>query len=347
MTLRVLVAGLGAIGQRHVRNLRAELGDAVQISAFRTRGLNQVFTDTLQIEPGANLAEKYGLTVYTDLSAALADRPDAVFICTPSSGHLPLALAAAEAGCHLFIEKPLADTYEGVERLAALSEARGLVAVVGYQMRFHPLLLAARSLLAQGAIGQPVAVRAETGEYLPAWHAYEDYRQTYGARRDLGGGAVLSQIHELDYLLWLFGPAGRVFALGGHLSDLEIDVEDVASTLLECQANGRVLPVHLQQDYLQRPPSRTLQVVGNAGKLLIDFRALTLQAYGAAGQVVEQQSWPDFQRNDLFLQELRSFLAQMQGQPTPLVTVRADLRTLRVALAIRASLENRCAVEVE
>ncbi len=346
MTLKILVAGLGAIGQRHLRNLRTILGDTVQLSAFRRRGLNQVLSDTLQIEAGVTPAEKYGLTIFTDLSAALADRPDAVFICTPSSHHLPLALVAAEAGCHLFIEKPLADTYAGAEQLADLVDQRGLTAVVGYQMRFHPCLLAAQALLAQGGIGQPVAVRAEVGEYLPAWHTYENYRQTYGARRDLGGGAVLSQIHEIDYLLWLFGPARRVFSLGGHLSNLEIDVEDVASTLLECTAAGRVLPIHLQQDYLQRPPSRTLQVVGDEGKLLIDFRAVKLTVFDPTGQVAQQQTFADFQRNDLFLNELRSFLAQLQGQPTGLVTVRADLATLRTALAMRASIETRQAVDL-
>jgi predicted dehydrogenase len=132
--------------------------------------------------------------------------------------------------------------------------------------------------------------------------------------------------------------------VGGHLSHLDIDVEDVSSALLECAAAGRPLPVHLQQDYLQRPPSRTLQVVGDAGKLLVDLRALTVRVYDASGQVRHAHSFPEFQRNELFLTELRCFLTAMQGQPTPLVTVRADLATLRTALAIKTSLETRQSV---
>ena len=90
---------------------------------------------------------------------------------------------------------------------------------------------------------------------MPGWHPYEDYRALYAARADLGGGVVLSQIHEFDYLYALFGLPRRLFAIGGHLSHLEIDVEDVASTLMEFNVDGHILPVHLQQDYLQRPAS--------------------------------------------------------------------------------------------
>ena len=85
-----------------------------------------------------------------------------------------------------------------------------------------------------------MAVRIEVGEYLPGWHTYEDYRQMYASRADLGGGVILSQIHELDYLYWLFGLPKRVFALGGHLTRLEVDVEDIASILLECRSRPAV-----------------------------------------------------------------------------------------------------------
>ena len=271
--MKILVVGLGSVGQRHVRNLRTLLGSEVEIIAYRVRKQSPVLTAQLGVEGGRSIEETYNLQTCEQLDRALALKPRAVFVCNPSAQHLDVALAAARARCHLFVEKPLSDSYEGVEDLIRVVEQQGLVAMVGYQMRFHPALRLARSLLAERQIGPVLAVRAEIGEYLPAAHPYEDYRGTYAACADLGGGVVLSQSHELDYAYWLFGLPRRIFALGGHLSSLDIDVEDVASILMECVVDGRPVPVHVSQDFVQRPPRQTCHIVGDEGKILIDFRA--------------------------------------------------------------------------
>ena len=337
--MKVLIVGLGAIGQRHLRNLRTLLKDGVQISAYRTRGLTRVLTETLQVEASTGLHEKYAVQVYAQLDAALAARPDAVFVCNPTSQHLPVALAAARAGCAIFVEKPLSHDWEGVDELIDLVEEHRLVGMVGYQLRFHPALQAVQTLVRQGRIGRVLAVRAQVGEYLPAWHGYEDYRETYGARADLGGGALLSQIHEFDYLYWLFGLPRRVYTVGGHLSSLEIDVEDVASTLMECEVDGLSFPVHLQQDYLQRPPSRGLEIIGDAGKLTLDLRQLTLCVFDADGRA-EEQSFAGLPRNQLFLDELGHFLACLRAGASPVVSIRDGAQSLRMALAAKHSLSS-------
>jgi len=212
--MNVLVAGLGGIGQRHVRNLRHLFGAEVEIDAYRVRRQTPVLTSRFEVVADAQLDAHYGVRSFDDLDEALARRPTAVFVCNPSSLHVPVALAAAGAGCHLFIEKPLAASWEGVDALAELVDARGLVTLVGFQMRFHPCLRQLRDLLGQSRIGSVVSVQAEIGEYLPGWHPYEDHRQMYAARRDLGGGVVLAQIHELDYIYWLFGLRGECSRLG-------------------------------------------------------------------------------------------------------------------------------------
>jgi len=151
--MNVLLVGLGSIGQRHVRNLRHLLGAQVEISAFRTRKLPRVLTDGFGIEPGSDVEEKYAIRVFDDLDEALAQRPTIAFICNPSSLHLPAATAAARAGCHLFIEKPLSHSWDGVERFVDIVERSNLVALVGYQMRFHPCLQRLRALLQEKRIG--------------------------------------------------------------------------------------------------------------------------------------------------------------------------------------------------
>lgn len=343
--MRLLVVGLGGIGQRHVRNLRAVLGDTAEIHAVRARGLTHVLTDTLQIEAGAELEARYGIIREPDLETALSRKPQAVFVTNPSSLHVPVALAAAEAGCHVFIEKPLSHDLDGVTRLVETLERRRLVGFVGYQLRFHPCWRRVRSLLDAGAIGALLGVRFEVGEYLPAWHRYEDYRQMYAARRDLGGGVILSQIHELDLAYWLFGMPRKVFALGGHWSSLEIDVEDTASILLQCAHGGRPLPVHVHLDYVQRPPSRRCEIVGEAGKIFVDLHVPEVRVVDASGRA-EVHGVPDFKRNDLFVDELRHFLACVEGRATPAVSARDGARSLEIALAAHRSIATGAAVEL-
>jgi len=338
--MKVLMVGLGGIGQRHVRNLSALLGDQLELLAYRTRRFSTVLTDRLQVEPGADLESKYHIQTFTDLDAALAEGPQAAFICNPSSLHIPAALTAANAGCHLFIEKPLSHNLEGIPELISIVRQKNLVGYVGCQMRFHPCLRRAHDLLAQGALGQVLSVQAEVGEYLPGWHPFEDYRQMYASRRDLGGGVILSQIHELDYLYWFFGLPDRVFALGGHLSSLEVDVEDVASLLMRFTDGGMHIPVSLHADYIQRPPSRTCCIIGNNGKLVVDFVGLTVRRYDAEGKLAEETHPENFQRNQLFLDELSHFLACVRGEAKPLVSLEDGLQSLRMALAARESLES-------
>jgi predicted dehydrogenase len=344
--VKFLVAGLGGIGQRHVRNLRTLLGSDVEILAYRVRRDSPTLTDNLDVEPGEDLEQKYQLKVYADLDAALDQAPDAVLVCNPSSLHLHVALQAARAGCALFIEKPLSNSVEGIADLVDLVETQGTVGLVGYQMRSHPCLQRTQALLRAGAIGRVVAVRIEIGEYLPGWHRYEDYRQMYASRADLGGGVILSQIHELDYVYWLFGMPTRVFALGGHLTHLELDVEDTASILMECYVDDRAVPVHVHQDYIQRPPSRTCEVIGDAGKIIVDLREQTLTAFDNEGNVTESSSNPGFERNELFLDEMRHFLACLDGRESPRVTIRDGARSLMMALGAKQSIETRQVVDL-
>ena len=153
---------------------------------------------------------------------------------------------------------------------------------------------------------------SEVGEYLPDWHPWEDYRQSYASRKELGGGALLVQIHEMDYLYWLFGKPSRIYAVGGQLSSLEVDVEDTVSTLMDCAG----VPVHLQQDFVQRPSRRTLLIVGNEGKIFVDFNALSLQVHRGSGEIVENRVWQGFDRNQLSPGKAHPFLGMYRRQGT-------------------------------
>jgi predicted dehydrogenase len=322
--VRVLIAGLGAIGQRHARNLRA-IDPGIELLAYRRRRLPHVVTETLQRDDSRDVEEDFD-GIFADLGEALAARPDAVFVCTPSSRHLEVAQPAAEAGCHLFIEKPVSDTLEGMERLAATVAARNLVALVGCQWRFHPALRALHDRLGEGALGAPLRAAIEYREYLPDWHPYEDYRTSYAARADLGGGVVLTQIHDYDLAWWLLGPPRRVTASGGHVSDLDVDVEDTADAWLE----GAACPVHVTQTFAARPPRRVVSLVFESTTIEVDLL-----------RPIE-----GFTRNDMFVAEVRHFLDCVERGAAPAIPLADGIGVLEVALAVKQSMRTGQPVEI-
>lgn len=343
--MKILMVGLGGVGQRHARNIRTLLKDEASLIAYRVRGLSHVVTPTLQADAESNVEETLGIRAFGSLEDVLAERPDAAFICNPTAMHVPVATSCVEAGCDVFIEKPLSDSLDGIENLIQVANRNKRIVMVGYQLRFHPCLLKLRAVLESGRLGRLLSVRATVGEYLRNWHPYEDYRESYAAKAALGGGVVLTQIHELDYLYSLFGLPRTVYAIGGHWSHLEIDVEDTASMLMECSIDGRPLPVHLHQDYLQSPVSRRCEVIGDRGRAILDFPSLsvTVQQSGADPEVYD---YSGFERNQLFLGELTHFFACVEQRKPPIVSLQEGLQSLRIALAVRESMKTKRVVEL-
>ncbi|MCS6993450.1 MAG: Gfo/Idh/MocA family oxidoreductase [Anaerolineales bacterium] len=330
--MKILIAGLGSIGRRHFRNLIA-LGER-DLVLYRTRKA------TL---PDDELA---GYPVETDLAEALRrHRPQAVVVANPTSLHMEVAIPAAQAGCALLLEKPIAEDLHRVDELRRAAEANGHRILVGFQFRYHPTLRKARELLQAGALGQVLTVHAHWGEYLPNWHPWEDYRAGYAAREELGGGVIRTLTHPLDYLRYLLGEIETLQALHGHVSPLELQgVEDVAEIGLKF-ACGALGGLHL--NYFQRPPVHRLEVVGTNGTLRWDNAdgvLIHLHLPDAFGGIYAHPSPPvesryapppGFERNDLFLAQTRHFLEVAAGQASPLCTLEDGIRALELALAAR------------
>ncbi len=305
--LVLAVVSLGSIGRRHLRNLRA-LEPEARLIACRLRG-----AAPLPPEISA-LADE----VVTGLDAALSLRPDGAVVCSPASTHLEAGLALARAGAHLFMEKPLAVSAEGVRALLDECSRRSLTLMVGYNLRFHPPLLALKEALDQGRIGRLLYLRAEAGQFLPQWRPGSDYRQGVSARRELGGGALLELSHELDLARWLGGEVAALSARVARVGDLEIDVEDLAEVVLTFR-NGALGSVHL--DMLAQPGLRGCRLVGSAGVLAWDNQGGPPRCHDVAGEAW-QDLLPDemeIDPNQMYLDEMRHFLERLRagGRPSP------------------------------
>ena len=333
--MKFLIAGLGSIGRRHFRNLIA-LGEK-DIILLRT--LKAILPDD----------ELSGFPVETDIQEALRKhKPDAVIVSNPTSMHLDIAIPAAEAGCHILLEKPVSNSLERLDILQEAAQKSGSKILVGFQFRYHPTLNKARELIQEGALGKVLTVHAHWGEYLPQWHPWEDYRQSYAARADLGGGVIITLTHPLDYLRFIVGEVESLWSFNGHISPLDLDVEDVAEIGLKFK-NGAIGGLHL--NYVQRPPMHKLEIVGTNGTLrwdnadgLLHFHRLPAPFGSYAdvplAAVIESFSPPEaFDRNQLFVAQTRHFVEIIQSAKEPLCNLADGIMALRLALAAKKSQE--------
>jgi predicted dehydrogenase len=315
--LKFLIVGFGSIGKRHFDNLR-EIG-GVEVAVLTRRHIDIP-----------------GITLFNSLEEALRQEYDAVFITNETSSHIPAALAFAERRCHLFIEKPLSHDLKNTDRLLELATRHNLKVMVGCNLRFHPAVNLGRDFIRKGTIGRVVSAQIQAGQYLPDWHPGRDYRQSYSARKDTGGGVILDLIHELDYAYWFFGAAGRVFAFSGKRGELEIETEDTAEILLEFQ-NGVWCQVHL--DYLRRRPARAFTLIGTGGIVEGDIINNNVRVYEASRQNWEAGATGGaYDNNAMYLTELRHFIDYINGAvPQPLIGLEDGINVLKIALAARES----------
>ncbi len=265
------------------------------------------------------------------LQQALDEKPDAVIVANITSAHLDVAIPAARQGCHILIEKPISHSLTGLEDFQAAIKEGGSKVLVGFQFRFHPCFLQIHRWIKEGAIGRPLSARAHYGDYMPGWHPWEDYRTTYSADPGMGGGAVLTLCHPIDYLRWLLGEVENVFAFTGNIASLGIPSEDVAEILLQF-GNGAVGSVHL--DYYQRPPSYRFEIIGTDGSVQWDHSDNFARLFRANTGCWEMISAPSgFERNDLFKDEIRHFINMIKRNEEPIIPLQDGIQVLRIALA--------------
>ena len=343
--MKILMIGLGSIGQRHLRNIRRILGNDVEIIAFRERGLPRTFSDDMKIRENVTLEEEFSITSFANLDEALATKPNVAFITNITAKHIECATKAAKAGCDLFLEKPLASNLEGVQELKQIVDSKGLIAFMGFQNRYHPGLVQLKKDLDENIFGNIVSVIVEIGERLTTMHTYENYAETYMARSDMGGGVVLNQqIHEIDYTSWLFGYPENVYSMGGTASKLEIDVEDNSSSIYHIKNGGRNFPLYIHSNFFQFPPTRRCKVIGD--KCVAEIDLIKSQYYRTENDKIFTIQYDNFQRNDMFIQELNDFFSSVNNRKQPKITLDEGIATLKIALATKEAMKTNSLIKI-
>ncbi|MDD5433506.1 MAG: Gfo/Idh/MocA family oxidoreductase [Candidatus Pacebacteria bacterium] len=309
---KILVVGAGSIGQRHIKNLQA-------------LGVKQIGVVDPKLKSGKGL-------VFTTLKEALKEKWSAVFICSPSSTHLKIALEVAKTKTPMFIEKPLSHTLAGLSQLQKAAQNIKPI-MVGYNIDFHPQFKKIQAILKRKTLGKVWGVRAEFGYYLPDWRPKTDYSKGYSARKELGGGILLDDIHEINLVYNLFGPIKNVFGLARKQSNLKINVEDYVEIILQFQ-NGVIGQIHM--DYLQRSYSRHLKVIGEKGTLIWDLGNAKLDLF-----LTSTKKWKtidqikNFDGNQTYVAEVKEFLKCLQAKKSPSSDLQRGIETLKIILKLK------------
>lgn len=322
--MKVAVIGFGSVGKRHVHNLLS-LSDAQIV----------IYTKQRIVSPSPDR-----IKIVRTFQECLRERPDACIIANVSSQHISAATKFARAGVDLFIEKPLSNSTKGTKELAMLVRRKKLITQMGCQFRFHKCIKEIKGLIASNKLGRIISARAECGSFLPDWHPYEDYTKSYAARDDLGGGVVLTNIHEIDYLYWFFGDAAETFSMTGRRSHLKMSADDLSVATIRFK-NNVIAELHL--DYFQKPDFRSCKVIGTKGMAYWDSDANTVMLYdNKKNKWVKVAGWPNYDRNFMFKEELIHFLDCVKKRKTTINPAETDgINTLKIGLAIMKSSKAR------
>ena len=263
MFKRILFIGLGGAGQRHLRLFNQLTSKETELIAYRSTSKTPVLNADFTINKGNSLEELYGVKIFASLDEAISSSPDLAVISTPSSLHMDYAQLCVENGINIFIEKPLSHSLDGFKRLKETILSNKLFFQVGFQRRYHPHFNEIERIIREGKIGGILSATMTVSSYIPFWHPYEDFRELYACKKDLGGGVLLTEIHEFDLCIWYFGRPISVTCLGGTYSNEGLDVEDTARVILDYEN----FLVQVNLTFWQKHIERSVFISGEDGCL--------------------------------------------------------------------------------
>ncbi len=320
--MEIGVVGSGSIGRRHVSNLLslgyvnlALISEKSKISEYCAKKANIVF--------------------HHSYDEFLATPAECVVICNPTSMHQEYLERAVLSKKHVLLEKPASTSSAGLREIAAQARAQERTVAMVHQFRFDHGIEVLRDYIESGKIGEVIQVSAVQGEHIADFHPGEDYKKSYAARHELGGGVLLTQIHQLDLLNWLFGPFSSVSAVGGNSGHLGINVEDTVSYLLK---NDQGLPVYGHVDYLLRPKTMKIFVTGTNGTIEWSYYDSYLKFESSEGHRKNHIINSPLDRDGMFRKLLIDFFDAVNEGHAPRSSLIEGLRSIEIVEAIKLSL---------
>lgn len=278
--------GIGSIARRHISNLKEIMPNA-EIDVFRSGKGASIPHE---------LAVKINKVCYT--TDELSKHYDAVFITNPTSLHYSTLKEHLNRSDNFFIEKPVFET--GHEDISFF-EAGGKTFYTACPLRYTNVIQYLKNNI---DFSQVYSMRCISSSYLPEWRSGVDYRNTYSAHKELGGGVSIDLIHEWDYICYLIGSPLNVKSIIKKKSDLEIDSDDIAVYIAEY--DDKIVEVHL--DYFGRKTIRQIELFCKNDTIIADLISQKLQ-YLNANEIIDLSQ----ERNEYQINELKHFIDIITG----------------------------------
>ena len=293
----ILFRGLGGAGQRHLR-IFSQLLPSVRTIGARKTGNTPLLNSNFTVSNSSNLESKYGIEIFSDFEEAYSQNPDLTVIATPTSNHCKDIIYAAERGVDVFVEKPGSVSFKEAKRIIDAVKANEIRFFISYQRRFHPMIEKYNEIRSNVDLGKIVSIKVDVNSYVPDWHPYEDFRELYACKKDLGGGVLRTEIHEIDLINWFFGPPKTISAKGGCYGPYDLDVEDTIN--LKLDYDSFVATINLC--FMNKKQNREIFIQSEYGSVLLDFLKNRL--------VVENNKTNDIKNYDYSIENDRMFELQ-------------------------------------
>ncbi len=310
--------GCGSIGTRHAKNL----------SSLGIRNLILCDTNKTRLKILGNIINSK--LQYTDYVMAVKENPDvaAVIICTPSSMHVDAAIFFAKKKINLFIEKPLSNNLTRTSALSQIVQNNELIVMMGHAFLFDKGFKTVKRLLDKKIIGKIYSVTYFQGQYLPDWHPNRDYTNEYTARKNLGGGVLLTLTsHTLYILEWLFGKTQIHGKLASKISNLKVDVEDCVFLLLK--TNDEII-IQTQNNFISKIHVHKILIDGEKGQIEYDVLQKRIKIINSNKSIRNMMIKSDY--NDRFKEEMKYFLKCLRtGNVDDNVDLHSGIRFLKFA----------------
>lgn len=311
--LELLVVGVGSIGRRHSDVLYSSLGCH-----------NITLYDPLVASAEAHAQGYPGMAVAKSYEDALAQKPDAVFITSPTALHMKQCLQALEAHCHVMVEKPLDISFENTSLVKAAAKKNDKMVSVAFSFRYHSGVLRAKKVIDSGILGKIISVRAKMSEYFP--DSRPDYKNTYYVQYS----GAFELIHAVDLALWAAGgQPEKIMGICGSYGDIGFTSPDTAEILFETD-NAVVGNVSLS--FCRTPGGSVLHVYGSEGSLELVFTntSYTLKTYTRTSNKWETEASDTLYRNMMFEREDKEFLEDICSGKQRGCSIRDAERSLKV-----------------
>ena len=343
--MNILIIGLGSIGQRHLRNLKL-IEPKSKFYAIRSkrRATVPLLNNYNKVIKG-DIKKKYSISYFSSLTEVYKKqiKIDCAFVCTPSSKHISNIIELFNYNIPCFIEKPLGSSTNKLDHLKKLIKKKNLITMMGYQMRFNPLIRYLEKIIKKKSpIGKLITAHIHHGENIKNFHPYENYKISYAANKKLGGGVILCQIHEIDYFLHLFNnyKIKHQSYISSKISDLDLDVEDVFSSNFILEKGSDKMLCSMNLNFFEEPKKRKFYLIGKKGSLEACFNSQKIFIYKKNKTITKKFN---FKKNDIFIDELKYFISKVKSKtkiPENL-NISNGLKTLSFALKLKKKFFNK------